>query len=52
MSPQLSPVETMAELVHSVTQLFPDSYIDIDNESDMIVIYTHLRYRNSDGTLS
>lgn len=48
---QLSPVETMSELVHSVTQLFPDGYIDIDNESDMVVIYTHVRYRSSDGTL-
>ncbi len=49
---QLSPVETMAELMCTITQLFPDAYVDIDNESDMIVIYTHLRYHNFDGTLS
>jgi len=50
-SNKLQPVETMAELSHAVYQLFPDAYVDIDNDSNMIVIYTSLRYNNFDGSV-
>ena len=48
---KLQPVETMADLSHAVYQLFPDAFIDIENGSDMIVIYTSLRYNGFDGSL-
>lgn len=48
---KLQPVETMADLSHAVYQLFPDAYVDIDSDSDMIVIYTSLRYNSVDGSV-
>lgn len=50
-SNKLEPVDNMSDLSHAVYQLFPDAFIDIENESDMIVIYTGLRYHSADGTL-
>jgi hypothetical protein len=50
-SNKLEPVDNMSDLSHAVYQLFPDAFVDIENESNMIVIYTGLRYNNFDGTL-
>lgn len=47
----LPPVESMSDLTHAVYQLFPDAYVDVDNDSDMVVIYTSMRYNKSDGSL-
>jgi hypothetical protein len=48
---KLSPVESMSDLTHAVYQLFPDAYIDVDNDSDTIVIYTSLRYNTANGSV-
>jgi hypothetical protein len=50
-SNKLSPVESMSDLTHAVYQLFPDGYIDVDNDSNTIVIYTSLRYNTADGSV-
>lgn len=49
---KLSPVETMSDLSHAVYQLFPDAYVDIDSDSNMVVIYTSLRYNQYDGSVT
>ena len=49
---KLQPVETMSDLSHAVYQLFPDAYVNIDSDSNMVVIYTNLRYNQYDGSLT
>lgn len=49
---KLSPVETMSDLSHAVYQLFPDAYVDIDSDSNIVVIYTSLRYNQYDGSVT
>lgn len=48
---KLTPVESMSDLTHAVYQLFPDAFIDVDNDSNTIVIYTSLRYNSADGSV-
>jgi len=49
---KLQPVETMSDLSHAVYQLFPDAYVDIDSDSNIVVVYTSLRYNQYDGSLT
>jgi hypothetical protein len=51
-SNKLSPVESMSDLTHAVYQLFPDGYIDVDNDSNMVIIYTSMRYNSANGSLT
>jgi hypothetical protein len=48
---KLQPVESMSDLSHAIYQLFPDAIVDVDNDSDMVVIYTSVRYNPVDGSL-